>query len=98
MIHAMGEWQRQTSLPIISSIADSAWFTHDAAVLSEMLEGPGISNVVRCELNRSEDVALDGLANEGRMPDGFLEIESLTRKASSCPAPGFAMTGTPTRK
>lgn len=92
-IHAMGERPRQTSLPIISSIADSAWFTHYAPVLSEMLEGSGFSNVVRCELNRSEDVTLGGLANEGRMPDGFLEMEPLTLKGIKLPGTGIRHDG-----
>ena len=57
---------------------DSERFVYDAPVLGRMLEGAGFSNVVRCGMNRSADSALCGLANEKRMPDGFLEMECLT--------------------
>ena len=68
--------------------ADTERFVYDAAVLRAMLESAGFSNVVRCELNRSEDPALCGLANEGRMPAGFLAMESLALEGAKPLRPG----------
>ena len=68
--------------------AESERFVYDAAILRVMIESAGFSNVVRCELNRSEDPALCGLANEGRMPDGFLEMEGLALEGAKPLRPG----------
>lgn len=69
--------------------ADSERFVYDARVLGGLLECAGFSNVVRCELNRSDDPALCGLANEKRMPDGFLEMECLTVEGTKPAEPRF---------
>ena len=59
----------------------SAWglrFVYDEPSLREAMEAAGFSHVARCGLNRSDAPALRGLANEGRMPEGLLQLESLT--------------------
>lgn len=61
-----------------------AWghrFIHDEPILRGMLEQSGFTGVVRCGLNESDDAALRNLANEGRMRDGFLRLQSLTLEA-----------------
>lgn len=58
--------------------SDLARFVYDAPVLTELLTHAGFSNIVRCEPACSEDPALRGLANEGRMPNGFFHMECLT--------------------
>lgn len=70
--------------------ADSERFIYDAPVLGGMLEGAGFSNVVRCGLNRSDDSALCGLANEKRMPDGFLDMECLALEGTKPVEHGLA--------
>lgn len=60
---------------------ESAWgfrFCCDEPTLREAMEAAGFSHVARCGLNRSDAPALRGLANERRMPEGFLQLESLT--------------------
>ena len=57
--------------------APSARFVYDEPVLKAMLRQAGFSNAARCELNGSEDADLRDLANEERMPDGFLQLECL---------------------
>ena len=57
-----------------------AWgleFVYDEPTLHEALETAGFSHIIRRELNESDDAALRNLENEGRMPDGFLRMESL---------------------
>lgn len=57
--------------------APSARFVYDEPILKAMLRQAGFSNVARRELNGSEDADLRDLANEERMPDGFLQLECL---------------------
>ena len=56
-------------------------FIHDEPCLRGLLEKSGFTGVVRVGLNESDDAAFRNLANEGRMPDGFLRLESLTLEA-----------------
>ena len=65
-----------------------AWghqFVYDKPTLCQALGSAGISNVMVCGLNESEDAALRNLANTGRLPDGFLQLESLTMEGSKLP-------------
>lgn len=59
----------------------SAWglrFVYDEPALREAMEAAGFADVARRGLNRSDVPALCGLANEGRMPEGLLRLESFT--------------------
>lgn len=56
-------------------------FIYDEKVLRAALEGVGFVDVVRCALNQSEDTELSGLENEGRMPSGFLALETMVFEA-----------------
>ena len=56
-------------------------FIYDEPSLRFALEKAGFSEIVRCEFNASEDVELQGLENEARMPPGFLALESLILEA-----------------
>lgn len=47
-------------------------------MLRRALESAGFVGVTECGLNESEEAALRGLANEKRLPDGFLRLETLT--------------------
>lgn len=57
-------------------------FVYDEPHLRGALEDAGFKNIVSCDLNQSDDAALRGLANEKRLPDGFLRLESLTMEGS----------------
>lgn len=62
-----------------------AWghlFIYDEPILRGLLEQSGFTGVVRRCLNESDDPAFRNLANEGRMPDGFLRLESFTLEAA----------------
>lgn len=52
-------------------------FVYDESTLREAMKTAGFSHIVRRDLNESDDAALRNLENEGRMPDGFLRMESL---------------------
>lgn len=52
-------------------------FVYDEPTLREAMETAGFSHIVRRDLNESGDATLRNLENEGRMPDGFLRLESL---------------------
>jgi predicted SAM-dependent methyltransferase len=57
-----------------------AWghqFIYDEAVLRLALERAEFSVIMRCTLSLSDDPELRDLENKGRMPDGFLKLESL---------------------
>ena len=56
-------------------------FIYDEPILRGALERTGFRDPTRRGLNESSDAALRGLANAGRMPDGFLEMETLTLEA-----------------
>jgi predicted SAM-dependent methyltransferase len=58
-----------------------AWghlFIYDEKTLRTALKEAGFTNIVRCELNESEDEALQNLENEKRLPSGFLKLQSFT--------------------
>lgn len=56
-------------------------FIYDEPSLCFALAKAEFSEIVRCEFSASEDVELQGLENEARMPQGFLELESLILEA-----------------
>lgn len=61
-------------------------FIYDEMTLRYSLESTGFTEVVRCDLNCSQDSALRGLENDARMPSGFLALETITlegRKGST---------------
>ncbi len=49
------------------------------------LESAGFSPAERRDLNESGDETLRNLENEGRLPQGFLRLESLILEASKPP-------------
>ncbi len=57
-------------------------FIYDEKVLRHSLEKVGFTEIKKCDLCDSEDEELQGLENVGRMPAGFLEIESITLEAA----------------
>ena len=57
-------------------------FIYDEETMRLSLRNAGFSDVVRRELNASDDEALRDLENESRMPAGFLALESMTLEAS----------------
>jgi predicted SAM-dependent methyltransferase len=61
-------------------------FIYDERTLGEAMTKAGLINVVRCDLQRSEDKALCGLEYEERMPAGFLNLETITLEAVRCPS------------
>lgn len=42
----------------------------------------GFAKITKCDLQESQDAALRNLANETRMPPGFLRLETLTLEGS----------------
>ena len=61
-----------------------AWghrFIYDEQSLASVLENAGFTDVAKHALQESDDVMLRGLANEDRMPEGFVELETLTLEA-----------------
>jgi len=65
-----------------------AWghrFIYDEATLRAALDHAGFESVVRCAVNESGDVLLQGLENDRRMPDGFLALETLTLEGTRRP-------------
>ncbi|MEO7741965.1 MAG: methyltransferase domain-containing protein [Usitatibacter sp.] len=57
-------------------------FIYDEWTLRSHLERAGFAAIARCELGQSSDEALRGLQNEGRMPPGFLRLETMTLEAT----------------
>jgi predicted SAM-dependent methyltransferase len=57
-------------------------FIYDEKTLREAMQTIGFTNIVRCELQESEDPALGNLENEARLPSGFLRLETLTLEAT----------------
>jgi predicted SAM-dependent methyltransferase len=58
-----------------------AWghlFIYDEKTLRSSMEEAGFANIVRCDLNQSEDDSLSNLENEKRLPNGFLKLETMT--------------------
>jgi predicted SAM-dependent methyltransferase len=56
-------------------------FIYDEKTLRAMMEAAGFKNVSRCGLAHSDDETLCSLENEKKMPEGFLQLESLTLEA-----------------
>jgi len=56
-------------------------FIYDDRTLRFALEGAGFAQLERRLLNDSSDPTLRGLENTERMPEGFLQLESLTLEA-----------------
>lgn len=52
-------------------------FIYDRETLELVLRLSGFDPVVFCELNNSEHAVLRGLANTGKIPSGFLDLESM---------------------
>lgn len=52
-------------------------FIYDEETLTRALEMAGFRNIVRFGVGQSAEGALQGLENEGRMPAGFLDYESM---------------------
>lgn len=69
---------------LVNHTLHSEWglFVYDEPILRRVFESAGFQNIVKCDLNQSEDAALCDLANEGRLPDGFLRLESVTLEGS----------------
>lgn len=62
-----------------------AWghqFIHDRSTLTELLSHAGFRDIIVCPINESRVSELNGLAKLDRMPDGFLEMESITVEAT----------------
>ena len=57
-------------------------FIYDEKTLRASLVAAGFQGITRCQIGESDDEALRNLENTGRMPDGFLELETLTLEAS----------------
>jgi predicted SAM-dependent methyltransferase len=57
-------------------------FIYDEIALRAVLAAAGFTAITRRELGGSFDEALRGLENEGRMPPGFLKLESLILEAT----------------
>jgi predicted SAM-dependent methyltransferase len=53
-------------------------FIYDEETLREAMLNAGFTNIVRCDLQESEDPALRKLENEARLPLAFLRLETLT--------------------
>ncbi len=56
-------------------------FIYDEKILRYSLEKVGFTEIKKCDLCDSEDEALQGLENVGRMSAGFLELESIALEA-----------------
>lgn len=87
------DWSARTFTPDAPRRSDTfvinnfvrAWehtFIYDEKTLRGALQSAGFANIVRRELNESEDLAFRNLENEGRMPEGFLRLESFTLEAT----------------
>lgn len=61
-----------------------AWehqFIYDEGVLGRALQLAGFNAITRQKISVSEDAALTGLEHVDRMPDGFLEFETMVMEA-----------------
>lgn len=65
-------------------------FLYDEATLRDALARVGFVDIARVELNQSEHEAFRGLENEGRLPPGFLELETVVLEAVRAGAPALA--------
>lgn len=57
-------------------------FIYDEKTLIQALKIAGFTNIVRFDINQSQDELLQSLENESRMPTGFLRLESFTLEAT----------------
>jgi predicted SAM-dependent methyltransferase len=57
-------------------------FIYDEKTLREAMQNTGFTNIVRCDLQESENPALRNLENEARLPLAFLRLETLTLEAT----------------
>lgn len=57
-------------------------FIHDESSLRLLLESAGFQGFARSEIGRSIHPDLNGLENEGRMPEGFLRLETIVVEVS----------------
>ena len=57
-------------------------FIYDEKTLCSSLEKSGFTLITRCNLNESNDMALQNLENDKRLPGGFLALESFTLEAT----------------
>jgi predicted SAM-dependent methyltransferase len=57
-------------------------FIYDEKTLRYSLENAGFAKIAKRNVNHSEDENLRNLENEGRMPAGFLEFESIILEAT----------------
>ena len=60
-------------------------FIYDEKVLRYSLEKAGFNEITRCDLNKSSDKILRNLEFEKRMPEGLLQLETLTLEAVKNP-------------
>ena len=65
-------------------------FIYDEKTLREAMLNAGFTNLVKCDLQESEDPALCNLENEARLPLAFLRLETLTLEAMSVTAQGVS--------
>ncbi len=56
-------------------------FIYDEKTLTDSMKQAGFTDITRCEINHSESEAFRDLEHETRMPDGFLQLETLTLEA-----------------
>lgn len=60
-------------------------FIYDEQTLRQLMHQAGFHSVVSQEIGKSSEEALRGLENVGRMPDGLLELTTLTLEGSKQP-------------
>jgi len=86
------KWMTDNFIPSATSYRDTFvinnsmrnWghqFIYDEKVLREALEMAGFEAIRRCTLQQSNDVELDGLERELRMPNGILALETVVLEA-----------------
>ena len=61
-------------------------FIYDKKTLRASMERAGFTNIIDCELNESAHDALRHLANEERLPDGFLRLETFVLEGTKLSA------------
>jgi predicted SAM-dependent methyltransferase len=86
-------WSVKTFVPEAPQVTNAfflnnfvrAWghtFLYDLETLTLALQIAGFQKIATCSFNQSEHAALRNLANEFRLPPGFLDMESMTVEAS----------------
>lgn len=56
-------------------------FIYSEITLQRPLESSGFTKIQKFKLNESQSNEFIGLENSGRMPDGFLQLETMTLEA-----------------